>query len=375
MVGLLDDPSGYVGGLLGEAWKRFRGVDPQTGQADYFNRGGLAGLLGMPSWDEQSPTDIAMGFAGSTTPALKGVAGALAKPQGIRAYHGSPHDFDRFDLSKIGTGEGAQAYGHGLYFAESPGVAKSYRDALSKYNATIDGRPIVESFTDGTLAGQLSEKTGLSRADSISAANILADSVRTGRPFADLVEEAAKKAEEFGPEYVEAVRRVGNAVAPIAPKTTPGRMYEVEISADPERFLDWDAPLSRQSEHVLSVLDRFGIRPDRAGMRSFDDALLSALEGDASAKLPKQPSDPLGGNIYESEKLVGGKYRDPAAASKILRDSGVPGIKYLDQGSRSAGEGSRNYVVFDDKLIDILRKYGLLGPLAGGATAGAVGDY
>ena len=38
---------------------------------------------------------------------------------GIRAYHGSPHDFDRFDMSKIGTGEGAQAYGHGLYFAEN----------------------------------------------------------------------------------------------------------------------------------------------------------------------------------------------------------------------------------------------------------------
>jgi hypothetical protein len=44
--------------------------------------------------------------------------------QGIRAYHGSPHDFDRFDLNKIGTGEGAQAYGHGLYFAENEGVAR-----------------------------------------------------------------------------------------------------------------------------------------------------------------------------------------------------------------------------------------------------------
>jgi GNAT superfamily N-acetyltransferase len=38
---------------------------------------------------------------------------ALTEPQGITAYHGSPHDFDRFDMGKIGTGEGAQAYGHG----------------------------------------------------------------------------------------------------------------------------------------------------------------------------------------------------------------------------------------------------------------------
>ena len=44
----------------------------------------------------------------------------------IRAYHGSPYDFDKFDMSKIGTGEGAQAYGHGLYFAENPEVAEQY---------------------------------------------------------------------------------------------------------------------------------------------------------------------------------------------------------------------------------------------------------
>ena len=53
--------------------------------------------------------------------------------------------------------------------------------------------------------------------------------------------------------------------------------------------------------------------------------------------------------------------------SSALREAGIPGIRYLDQGSRTAGEGSRNYVVFDDKLIEILRKYGLLG-MAGGAA-------
>ena len=53
--------------------------------------------------------------------------------QGITAYHGSPHEFDQFDTSKIGTGEGAQSYGHGLYFAESEPVAKKYRDKLSNY--------------------------------------------------------------------------------------------------------------------------------------------------------------------------------------------------------------------------------------------------
>jgi len=42
---------------------------------------------------------------------------------GHTVYHASPHKFNKFDMSKIGTGEGAQAYGHGLYMAESPAVS------------------------------------------------------------------------------------------------------------------------------------------------------------------------------------------------------------------------------------------------------------
>src|SRR5262245_24504001 len=41
----------------------------------------------------------------------------------IRAFHSSPHDFERFDISKVGRGEGSQVYGHGLYFAENPKVS------------------------------------------------------------------------------------------------------------------------------------------------------------------------------------------------------------------------------------------------------------
>jgi hypothetical protein len=59
---------------------------------------------------------------------------------------------------------------------------------------------------------------------------------------------------------------------------------------------------------------------------------------------------------------------NPELSAK-LKDMGFPGVKYLDGGSRGAGQGSRNYVVFDDKLIDILKKYGMGGILgAGGAS-------
>jgi hypothetical protein len=56
-------------------------------------------------------------------------------------------------------------------------------------------------------------------------------------------------------------------------------------------------------------------------------------------------------------------------ATNALREQGIPGIKYLDQGSRFNGDGTRNYVVFDDMIIDILRKYGLAPPaIAAGAS-------
>jgi hypothetical protein len=50
---------------------------------------------------------------------------------------------------------------------------------------------------------------------------------------------------------------------------------------------------------------------------------------------------------------------DAGEATNKLREAGIDGIKYLDAGSRAAGDGSRNYVMFDDKLVQILRKYGV----------------
>src|SRR5512139_3976851 len=77
-------------------------------------------------------------MAGATgAPAMSNAAG-----MGIRAYHGSPYDFNKFDLSKIGTGEGAQAYGHGLYFAENPNVAQVYHDSLGGSALEVGGKKI-----------------------------------------------------------------------------------------------------------------------------------------------------------------------------------------------------------------------------------------
>jgi hypothetical protein len=54
-------------------------------------------------------------------------------------FHGSPHDFQKFMLDKVNTGEGAQAYGWGLYFTSSEKIARSwYAERLAaRLNADV----------------------------------------------------------------------------------------------------------------------------------------------------------------------------------------------------------------------------------------------
>ena len=105
--GLLADPVGYIdqiGGLLAD----YRKVTAARQERMIHNPESIT------SDDVAQEMNTATGFA----------------PLGMTAWHGSPHKFDKFSLDKIGTGEGAQAYGHGLYLAESPKVAGEYAQKL-----------------------------------------------------------------------------------------------------------------------------------------------------------------------------------------------------------------------------------------------------
>lgn len=155
-----------------------------------------------------------------------------------------------------------------------------------------------------------------------------------------------------------------------------GRMYQVAIKAPPEHFLDWDKPLSEQSPKVQEA---FGKIVDR-----------NIAEEPGWAKLTGQEA--LNAAVQRAGSRGGGE--------SALREAGIPGIKYLDQGSRPPSQTdlakaksllagaemngdlawiakqkanvaaledrisrppTRNYVVFDDKLIDIMKKYGIAG--------------
>ena len=249
-------------------------------------------------------------------------------PPGIVAYHGSPHSFDQFDTSKIGTGEGAQAYGHGLYFAGAEQTAKTYRDALSSPLVSPEGemvRPPAYSVDD--IAKQLLVESKGDWDAAIGRAN--AD-VAASRKIGD-----GEWLSKFGgmPDRLREMQEQGYTY-----DTTPGSMYQVNIGADPEHFLDWDKPLSEQSQHVQDAL----------GKVPWTEPYLQSGNFPGSQIAPKTPE-----------------------GAQQLKDAGIPGIRYLDQGSRGAGQGTHNYVVFDPATIDILRKYGIAGLIAGGGAAAA----
>src|SRR6185369_5582589 len=119
----------------GSEWMAQKGLTRQPTNALAGMAGETLGMAGPMVAAAKAP-QIANGLVKMGENAL---APATMNPQrGAIVYHGSPHSFDAFDMSKIGTGEGAQAYGHGLYFAESPGVAKEYQSRLANLATSRD---------------------------------------------------------------------------------------------------------------------------------------------------------------------------------------------------------------------------------------------
>jgi len=255
------------------------------------------------------------------------------------AYHGSPHIFDRFSLDKIGTGEGAQAYGWGLYFAGRKEIAEHYREVLSS-----------EYRGDATFNGETFKEI---KAKLDADKNAEGDDPRFDALLSlDLIEQAGsvdKAIENADQSELKSVREVAEWMREhydqLAINKDKGRLYHVEIPNDDE-YLLWDKPLSEQPEKVRAAIERLkgGDKPVES---LTDDELVAALGG-------------LEQTFGDKEKTGQGFYRElgalkgsDQAASLALHNAGIAGIKYLDGGSRSAGDGSFNYVVIDDSRVSI----------------------
>ena len=304
--------------------------------------------------------------------------------QKIKAYHGSPHDFDRFSTSQIGTGEGAQAYGHGLYFAESEDVARGYKSStnyadkkrqfLSELpeDADIDEVMDVLENTD-TFSPQMRELVSALAED---------DWLGFDYPAQAITAATSKNIDNF-----DASPRLKKAV-------DSGSMYQVEIDASPDEFLDWDLPLSEQSAGVADKMDalyRNTVKdPDGVAVMGFDGAVIDQKANHSPEdwafmeKAYKKQGNRITTNLDLAKNKVGGgegyhsALADQMGGQDVLSDAmnqaGIKGIRYKDGFSRGADGGTSNYVVFDENLISIARKYGIAIPAAAAMLARQTGQ-
>ena len=262
-----------------------------------------------------------MGGGLGTSKAMRNPTGEGGVDLALNAWHGTPHKIrGNFDINKVGTGEGAQAYGEGMYFTESKDLGNVYRRKLTDESGNRVENP---------------EKS---------------IQLQIGR----LKEQINRLKESDDPNSAAMVKAYENRIAEI---DKAGNLYKVDIpdSAIP-MMLNWDVPLNQQP-NVLENIKRLGAREDLP--KGFSQAIENALQ---SKYFDGQDL------YYELTKV----YKNPSDLSKAMQESGFTGIRYLDAQSRGAKEGSSNFVVFKPETVKILEENDI--PIANLLDGGLLGN-
>ena len=249
----------------------------------------------------------------------------------IVVHHATRHDVDQFRLAHVGTGEGNQTFGFGLYFAENPQVAQNYREWLGGRKAfdrlLLNGKPVVTSDDAGRTA----------RAQRDLLRSMDGKLVSPDAEVAMLAEQAVTMPLVGNGSVQRAIEALGDdpklsAVVAwlethkkrlsIQPEEFHGNTYTAELDFDGRGVLDWDAPVTRQDPVAFEA-----IRRSPAWGQINQDHQTKSLTWNGS-------------DVYEymvrQQEAKGASRQDaPRLASEELLRLGVGGIRYLDNGSRA----------------------------------------
>lgn len=239
---------------------------------------------------------------------------------GILAYHGSRHDFPSFDFSKIGSGEGAQAYGHGLYFAEHPDVAERYK------TAGLGGGYVTPLINDA--GDQIHFDMG--EPDHVADAHAALSETGDYDAARESIHDDINNFKNIGdPEADKIVNSLLDSIAQLDKweddgyylRESEGHKYQVSIGHDPDKFLDWDKPFSEQHPDVQKAFRDMGIEPEEGEKLTGEDMYGSLSE--------------IHEGVQKRNDFGHGEPSDPwVEAAQSMQDRGIQGIKYLDEGSR-----------------------------------------
>ena len=236
------------------------------------------------------------------------------------AYHGSPYKFDKFTTEKIGTGEGAQAFGWGLYFTDLEGIARGYAEELAKFvDVEIDGKKVESD----TLLGWIS----------------LLQEQYSGQKITkeDLSDKAIERAYEYGYITKSDYDLIKNAKE--VNVRSIKNLYKVSLhkgkTPDQYTWLEWDKAMNKDlSQKIYDGIQRLRNPPTIVDWNKIDKG--------------------RGKDAYvELSSILGGDKQ----ASLFLLENGIDGIKYpaesISRGATSDTARGFNYVVFDENAVTI----------------------
>ena len=289
------------------------------------------------------------------------------------AWHGSPHDFDTFDLGAIGTGEGNQAHGWGLYFAKDKKVSKLYKEVLSKEQGSNKSSLFkVEIPNETELLPEQYPISGYSR--------YVRDSLKNG--LHKMTEEQLErftsllikyhKGSIIGDEWINKYTRfmdVGYIISELHNKNRTINDIKKIQKRNIDRFLksvgiDEDLDTIAGNEELLEDVYkkfRYELYPqyekEKQLEREREAKAISNVKADVYGALEKTNID--GKQLYSflSHALSNDEHfnlhnvKNAKKASEFLNSIGIKGIYYDGE------QDGRCYVVFDDKAIKVIEKY------------------
>ena len=289
------------------------------------------------------------------------------------AWHGSPHDFDEFDLGAIGSGEGNQAHGWGLYFAKNKKVSKLYKDVLSKAQSSNKSSLFkVEIPNETELLPEQYPISGYSR--------YVRDSLKNG--LHKMSEEQLErftsllikyhKGSIIGDEWTNKYTRfmdVGYIISELHNKNKSINDIKKIQKRNIDRFLksvgiDENIDTIAGNEDLLEEMYkkfRYDLYPQYEKEKQLEqereDKAISNVKTDVYDALEKTNID--GKQLYSflSHALGNDEHfnlhnvKNAKKASEFLNSIGIKGIYYDGE------QDGRCYVVFDDKAIKVIEKY------------------
>ena len=326
----------------------------------------------MQGYEQGEPVS----YAAMATPAAVPVAKALAPKAGqmaenymvnqgfmpsLIAYHGTPHTIKgKFDISKVGTGEGAQADGHGMYFAENPAVAKEYQKMLRGPEGTAQHYLEMYKTPESAISAiQYEIKPNLTaeaKKHSLDAIEVL----KSGKELKGNLYKVDIP-DEYIPNMLNwdlPINQQSAKVQEIAKQLDPNLLADTPhliVRGEPRHWTEVvDSLEDLQNPKVIKLLKK--IYGESAEVMPYGDYLASKMTGE---QLYRNLSNPTQWSKEAAPYAMKAGMED-AAVSARLNQLGVKGIRYKDAMSRGADEGTSNFVVFEPSNVKILERNGIL---------------